>query len=696
MTQIVGKLKGQVGPVRWLGPGLWLLLYMGAFLFFIFPAHPLSYQTYEVAQNRRDNYKAFYDQERDGAGNSFAWTRPEASLYFVDVPRYAPLRFQISLNLNRPSGPPPAEVEFNEIRNGARVALGTVRPEVGKLGFQEYEFTIPPCSECQQGVQIEIKTNWFRIAGDTRALGVIVRDYSVELGAGHLRYLFWPQPYLPVAFLLGLGLVGWFSAFRLGWIWGMLLLLPVAFYLALFQIYLIDDCLWLAVWAGGLIVTAWGGQRAGWQIRKWWLLAGTGFFIAFMCVSPASATDMKLFLLWIDDLGRNPTGPFNIYRNSPRLDYLPLIAYILWPYRVVTGWFGAAGSVALLKVFYALPVVLTVWLTWGYLGQSGLFKKRPAQPLDAGSGWDWRAFALLGFGITMVFDPAVWGQTDAIMCLMLGATLLFINQRWVWAAGIMLGLDVIFKPQAWFVAPYFALLLLIRFGWKRGMLAGFAGGLVALALAVLAFGFDWQAFSDFWFQPSLGGNLGKGSSFAYNVVYLLGYGDSEPPGWVVYSGFAVIAAVFLAVGWATWQRRHQYRDRLDELSWDALVSALLVAAVFLFAIKMRERYLDYALLFLGLAALRNRRLFLPYACFNALCLVNMLAIYLGDRKEKVPNTFFVWRQIMAEPATAYLVSALSLAVFGWLLFILYNSFKPVRPASPNRAEPEKAPAVQSL
>ena len=59
---------------------------------------------------------------------------------------------------------------------------------------------------------------------------------------------------------------------------------------------------------------------------------------------------------------------------------------------------------------------------------------------------------------------------------------------------------------------------------------------------------------------------------------------------------------------------------------------------------MRERYLDYALLFLAMAALRNRRLFLPFTLFNGLCLLNMLAIYLGDRKEKVPSTFFVWRR----------------------------------------------------
>lgn len=678
----------------WLGPGLWLVLYTGAFFLFSFPIHAISYEAYEVAQNRRTNYESFYNPERDPAGNAYSWTRPIANLYFVDVPRYAPLRFQINLSLNRPAGVLPAEINFSEVRGPTKVPLGTLRPDPAQPGFQDYEFTIPACPECQVGTQIQIESNWFRVDGDQRALGVIVKNYSLEMGAGHWRYLLWPQPYLLVALLLGLGLVGWFAAFRLPWLWGALLLVPVTFYLALFQIYLIDDCLWLSVWAAGLGLTALGWARSSLKWRKWWLIAGVSFFVAFMCVSPASATDMKLFLFWVDDLGRNPYGPFDIYRHSPRLDYLPLIAYILWPYRVITGWFGASNSVALLKIFYSLPVILIVWLIWSYLAQSSIFKKRqPAQPLDAGRGWDWQALALLGFGITMVFDPAVWGQTDAIMCLMLALNLIFINQRWAYPAGIMLGLSVIFKPQAWFVAPFFAFLLLLRFGWKRGFLAGLAGGIVALALAVPAFGFDAKSFSDFWFQPSLGGNLGKGSSFAYNVIYLLGYGDAEPPDWIVYGGFAIIALAFGLAGWLTWRQQQRFKDRLAELSWDGLVAALLVAVVFLFAIKMRERYLDYALLFLAMAALRNRRLFLPFTLFNGLCLLNMLAIYLGDRKEKVPSTFFVWRQVMSAPAMPYIVAALSLAVFGWLVYLLVRDLKTT---GTNKPETGGQDEIQSL
>ncbi len=667
---------------RWGGPLLWLGLYLAAFFLFSFPVRPLAYEAYEVTLNRRDNYKSFYDPERDAAGNSYAWTRPEATLYFGDVPRYAPLRFEIRLNLSRPPGLPPAEIELSEVRSGQHVPIGIIRPDPTRPGFQDYEFTIEPCLACQVSTEIELKSNWFRVPGDARALGVIVGNYSLELGLGHWRYMLWPQPYLLVVLLLGLGLVAWFNQLNMGRYIGILLLLPVAFYLAVFQTYLIDDWLWLSIYTAGLGLTALGwarfGGKAG-QTRKWWLLTGTGFFVAFMCVSPASATDMKLFLLWVDDLGRNPSGPFDIYRNSPRLDYLPLIVYLLWPYRIVTGWFGASGSVAVLKVFYSLPIILTVWLVWSYLHQSGFFRFKPQlsyiQPSLDVKSWDWRALGLLAFSMTMVFDAAVWGQTDAIMGLMLAATLLFINQRWLYPTGIMLGLDVIFKPQAWFVAPFLAFLLLLRFGWKRGILAGLAGGAVALLLSGLAFGFDPKSFSDFWFQPSLAGNLGKGSSYAFNAVYLLGYGEIEPPIWVVLGGFGVIAALFGLLAWATWRRENHHRDRLDELSWDALVSALLVAVVFLFAIKMRERYLDYALLFLALATLRDRRLFGPFAAFNILSLLNMLSIYLADRKDKVPNSFFIWRQVMADPTMPYIVAALSLAVFGWMLVLLLTRIK---------------------
>lgn len=672
---LVGKCK------TWLGPGFSLLLYIVIFLLLTFPVHPISYRVSEVVQKREVNYASFYQLEQDASGQPYAWSRPTVSLYFTDVPRYSPLSFHIRLKSARPLDTAPAILSFKEIRPQTSLPLGEIKPDVTRSSvYQEYELTIPPCQECRTGVLIEISGKAFLAANDTRALGVVISDYSLGSGVGHLRYLIWPQPFFLIVLIIGLGLISWAIQLGLSWISTSLLLLPVACYLAIFHPYIAEEWPWLLGLAASVALTSLGWvyfKRHGQPVyrRKWWLLGGTACFVAFMCISPQFSHDITLFLGWIRDLTHNPTGPLDIYRHSPRLDYPPLISYILWLYAIVTGWFGLAQNGQALKVFYALPVIGLVWLSWSYYFPGGFLYKRllglklPTTEEEQTSYLP--AFALLAFGAATVFDAGVWGQTDIMACLMLVATLFFINYNWA-AAGVLLGLDVIFKPQCWFLAPFFAFLIILRFRIKFGLRALILGGLTALVLAISAFGFDPQSFNNFLYQPELGGQLNTGSVGAYNLFSLLGFGNSAPPIWLEIGGLSVSIIVMLLIMGLSWHRQRQHQSFQAEISWSAFGAALIVLAIYLFAPKMHERYLVYALVFLALSVVYNSRLLIPFLFLNGFCFLTMLTSHLGFRRDRLPNTFFTWRQLLAGSLSPALIAVSSLLIFGWLLFLFWR------------------------
>ncbi len=684
----------------WRVPALWLLIYLVSFVILSLPLRTLIFDTVKVVNSKTIGYSAFYDAEKDDKGNSFTWSRPDAQLWFPDVPRYAPLKFTIKLNLNRPAGSPQAHLTFNELRGQQRILLGTVDYH-NNPDYSDYTFTIPACPACYHGAIVEIGVNSFRPAGEARSLGVIVVQYRVSLGPTHLRYLFWPQPYLLVVLLLGLGLVGWFTLMGLNFWWGSGLLPVITLYLTSLQNDIIGQWPWLLFFAGGLCLTTLAGRYLTRVGLRWWFMAGVIFLVAFFCVSPPSPTDMKISLQWIADLHTNPTGPFDIYRASPRLNYPPLIAYILWFYQLAVGWLGLAGSDVALKFFYSLSLPLTVWLLWTHLDKlSYRLNRSPHEAVesDSAASWPRPALILSVFGASLLFDPASWGQTDTVLTLMLLATLICINRRWYWFAGILLWLDLLFKPQAWLIAPYFAFLLFLRLGWWKALKGGLAGFGLALLLGLPAFGFDLTYLPNLLFQPGLAGSVDQRTPTAsgFNLMYVLGYSRTDPPTWLTYASLALIGLLFIVMSGLSWLLRHHVQDRLEEFCWDSLVSALLVSGFFLFELKMRERFLVYGIFFLAMAALRYRRVVPVYLLFNAVSLINMLVYFRAAPRDYFLDTFFVWRELIAEPVIPYVVAGLTTAGFGWLLYNFVYYFRATRSTNPVVESHSLPVEVQSL
>ncbi len=673
------------------------------FVLLLVPVRQLNYSAAKVADGRLVNYEAFYQSEVTADGRRYAWTRPDARLYFNDMPRYAPLRFQIDLNFDRPGEVAPARLQLTEIRNREpSLLLLNLVADPQRPGFHTYTLTVPPCATCETGLTIELKSNGVKPPGETRTLGVVAGNFGVALGLGHYRYLLWPQPYFVAVLLIGLALVMWLGRMNCGWPESLLWLTPPALSLAIFSPVLYDDSWWLVGLALVLLVTALVRVRLP-QILG--LLLACTALITIFAIVPLYATDIKdlqLYQNWLKDLQR--VGPFNLYSSSPSLDYLPLLLYILWFYSLITAPFGLTDSAIALKLFFSIPILLNLYLLWRFTIYDLRFLVTQNSKLTS-EGWSstktqnsklkTQNFLIFAFSATLIFNSAVWGQTDTLLACMLVWTLMVVQTRHPLLAGALLGLDVALKPQSWIVAPLLALFILKDYGWRKTLVAGCVGFGLLFGFSAPAFGFDPASFQRFFFQPAFAGELNLGSVNAYNLLYLFGYGTKEAPQLIAYAGFALIGLVYLLVAARIWWRTpaktaepvgaSSTRDFpvATQIYWtqQALAAGLVLIIFFLCAIKMRERYIEYGLVFVGLAAFyaglkggaHARRLLLIFLGLDLLSMLNLLPVFVVHRNEQDYNTIYLWREIILADWLPSLVALGITAAFGYLLYLFLKA-----------------------
>jgi len=103
------------------------------------------------------------------------------------------------------------------------------------------------------------------------------------------------------------------------------------------------------------------------------------------------------------------------------------------------------------------------------------------------------AAAAFIFNPGVIFDSAVYGQTDSIHTLLtLGAFLLVTQRREAWAWGLM-GLAMMTKPQTYVLVPLLALVTIRRSGWRTlGLGAAAAAGTALLTASPFVL---WGGFS---------------------------------------------------------------------------------------------------------------------------------------------------------------------------------------------------------
>jgi Gpi18-like mannosyltransferase len=273
------------------------------------------------------------------------------------------------------------------------------------------------------------------------------------------------------------------------------------------------------------------------------------------------------------------------------------------------------------------------------------------------------AAAVIAFHPAVLYDSAVWAQTDAaITAAMMGALLLAYSARPLGAgASIALGLAV--KPHPVIAGPLLLLTLLRHGGWRAIALAAAA----VLAVAAIVLG-PWVLHGDTAriidvYEKLFTPERFRLSELAWNGWWIADTAGDPRPG----------DAVFGVMSWLTWERlaltlsfaaaalAFAYAWRRPGL-WALLIAAAYQAfAFYMLPVGSHERYVYPLLAFLLPAAVLDRRWALLYGAVSATFFLNLIVV-APPVKEFADRWVYSWFGAWVGAANVALFAGMTLAL----------------------------------
>ena len=258
------------------------------------------------------------------------------------------------------------------------------------------------------------------------------------------------------------------------------------------------------------------------------------------------SVDVNCFLSWGNTMFR--VGPTEFYNNTGFCDYPPAYTYILGMNEAVSNGIGGAGEGIIRIIYRFIPCLcdITVCL-FIFLWVKNKTEKQNYNLLVL-------FLLFLAFNPVTVLNSAAWGQMDSVLCLALVAVaVLASEEKWNWALPCYM-LSVLIKPQA-LMLGFLGLAALIR-SWicepekHKCILLGLVSSAAVFAAIVIPFGIH-QSFG--WLINLYARTLG---SYPYatvntaNIYYIFG-GNWSP---VDATGSVWVAVLFAtgSIGYAVY------------------------------------------------------------------------------------------------------------------------------------------------
>ena len=253
--------------------------------------------------------------------------------------------------------------------------------------------------------------------------------------------------------------------------------------------------------------------------------------------------DVNCFTSWGHTMAT--VGPVGFYQETNFCDYPPLYTYILGLNSWTASVTGANDGLTRL-IFRLIPNLCDLASCWILYE---IIRRRNTIP----SAWAACVAAFLSFNPALIVNSAAWGQMDSVLCLLLMITAWCVmEKKWSVALPVYV-VSVLIKPQALMLGPLGLccfIMELVRFPESRKKLLISAGvSLVLLLVLILPFSINQ---SPGWLIRQYSGTL---ASYPYatlntaNFEYLMGgnwVSISKASGAAAPLLLAALAAVF---GW---------------------------------------------------------------------------------------------------------------------------------------------------
>jgi len=342
--------------------------------------------------------------------------------------------------------------------------------------------------------------------------------------------------------------------------------------------------------------------------------------IALVYIDMPFTTDVFTFQFWAVQLYEGGLSYF--YYSDSFTDYPPVYMYVLYligAIRVAMGGFDI-NSPAFIRLIF-MPAIISDLITGLLFYYVCAIKWEHKNPFGIHF---WLALTYL-LSPVILLNSAIWGQVDAVHTLLLFIALYGISRKQSLPVYLIYGLAVLTKPQSLIIAPVFlysAFLYVKEREFSAKSIAtmwGFAAAtFLLMGLLSLPFGIPLviEQFADTL------GSYPFASVNAYNFFSLTG-GNWRPitPFYVAVSSISIVSVTLMSF----WFLHHNWNR-----SGIFFAAALLFSTTFTFVVRMHERYLFPALLFLMAAyffkEVWDRRVLALYIAFSVTLFINCLDV----------------------------------------------------------------------
>ena len=393
------------------------------------------------------------------------------------------------------------------------------------------------------------------------------------------------------------------------------------------------------------------------------LLLSLGLRLMICFLVEGYMVDVNCFLSWGNTFAS--VGPSGFYQATNFCDYPPLYTCILGLNSVVTGLLGGSYATSRI-VFRFIPSICDLAASW-LLYRLLLGRKQ------AGASSCFLFLVFMAFHPASILNSAAWGQMDSVLCLLLlGVVMTAVEGKWIVTLPLYMT-AVLVKPQALMLGPLGLVYIILSFiknpSRRRHILYGTGISLIVFAACMILFtgSQEWN-----WLFSLYSRTL---SSYPYatvntaNFYYLLGgnWSSVEKTAHVLAPVLLGVLSAASALWW--WFRAREVKGRIVELCIGFFFSAafmalavtqaswawtgglamaysfvlvlspavrtgeirllpwlggLLFILLYVFGVKMHERYLFPAFLLLALSwiLLRDRRILYVLFLFSLTVFLN--------------------------------------------------------------------------
>ena len=335
----------------------------------------------------------------------------------------------------------------------------------------------------------------------------------------------------------------------------------------------------------------------------------------------AFSFDVHTFQFWAIMLWENGFAAF--FPAEFFSDYPPVYLYVLYVIGMIRSWFGWDVLSPMFNFVTFLPAMISD-LAIGYLVYNEANKRINSESFSLFAAGLWI------FNPSIILISSVWGQVESVFVLMLFLSMIYLKDKKLMPAYVLFGLAILTKPQSLFLAPvylYSAFDFIVRHEKKAALkYTAVSIGAALLGMLIVSFPFGlMETFNQLVFGVGL---YGRASINAFNMWTL--FGQNWMPveytflgisislwGFMIAAAIVVGSLVALHIDAKKHESRHTY-----------LISAVLLISIFVFSVRMHERYMFPALLFLLMhyAERWEKHVLALYSMFSLTFFVNCIQV----------------------------------------------------------------------